>query len=162
MKETFTSRRSRPAMSLGAVLVVVTVSGCSDDGGTPGGPGGATSTSTGAGGTTPSCPVGGGGAGLPEPRPLGDLTGPWQLFIDDYLIDHLDGVSRSYHPFEKYAENPVMVADQPWEDTYAYVYGRVMPAEDGSGYRMWYSALDIWATSRWPRMSAATDVEPLG
>jgi hypothetical protein len=69
---------------------------------------------------------------------LGDLTGPWQLFVDDHLIARRDGtVSRVYHAFEKYAGNPIMVADKPWEAN-VVACNAVLPAEDGAGYRMWY------------------------
>ncbi|HPU25184.1 MAG TPA: hypothetical protein PK458_03285 [Phycisphaerae bacterium] len=71
-------------------------------------------------------------------RSLNDLTGPWQLFIDDYLIASRDAtIERVYHAFEKYPGNPIMVADQPWENN-VVVCNTVLPEEDGSGYRMWY------------------------
>ncbi|UCD27541.1 MAG: hypothetical protein JSV03_10520, partial [Planctomycetota bacterium] len=72
---------------------------------------------------------------------LDDLTGPWQLFVDDYLITTKTNVVRTYHPFEKYAGNPIMVADKPWkegEDRSYVTSGTVLPNEDGSGYRMWH------------------------
>ena len=71
-------------------------------------------------------------------KALDDLTGPWQLFVDDCLVTEKINVVRNYHSFEKYADNPVMSADKPWEGSNVYLYGTVMPAEDGSGYRMWY------------------------
>lgn len=87
---------------------------------------------------------------------LGDLTGPWQLFVDDYLIEDKDSVIRTYHQFKKHPGNPVLVADRPWEGTLVYLYGTVLPAEDGNGYRMWYHSYHIqdrkyrnlYATSR--------------
>jgi hypothetical protein len=75
-------------------------------------------------------------------KSLGDLSGPWHLFVDDYLVAHKDNVTRTYHPFEKHAGNPVLNPDRPWEGRNAYVYGSVLPAEDGRGYRMWYHS---WA-----------------
>jgi len=71
-------------------------------------------------------------------KSLGDLTGPWQLFVDDYLIKSKVDVVRTYHPFEKYPGNPIIVSDQPWEGGMIRV-NSVLPAEDGNGYRMWYS-----------------------
>jgi hypothetical protein len=73
-------------------------------------------------------------------KSLGDLTGPWQLFMDDYLIGSKDSVLRRYHPFEKYTNNPIVVVDQPWEYTVVSC-ATVLPSEDGKGYRMWY---DSW------------------
>lgn len=75
------------------------------------------------------------------PRSLNDLTGPWQLFVDDYAVESRSGVTRVYHPFTKYPHNPVLVADRPWEGNHIYVYGTVLPNESGPGYRLWYHAL---------------------
>jgi hypothetical protein len=90
------------------------------------------------------------------PKSLGDLSGPWQLFIDDSAIAEKSNLKRTYHPFKKYAANPVLVADQPWEGDIAYVYGSILPTEDGTGYRVWYHAYhdsekayrNLYATSR--------------
>ncbi len=73
-------------------------------------------------------------------KSLGDLTGPWQLFLDDYLVASKDNVVRRYHPFEKYTNNPIVVVDQPWEYTVVSC-ATVLPADDGKGSRMWY---DSW------------------
>ncbi|HRE07774.1 MAG TPA: hypothetical protein PKX00_19315, partial [Opitutaceae bacterium] len=84
----------------------------------------------------------------------GDLTGPWQLFIDDSAIRDKTDVTRRYHRFEKHPRNPVLSPDRPWEGKVAYLYGSVLPGEDGTGYRMWYHALseggywNLYATSR--------------
>lgn len=70
-----------------------------------------------------------------------DLTGPWELMVDDYLIDYKENVVRQYHPFVKYGDNPVLKADKPWEGTTSYLYGTVLPEESPrKGYRMWYHA----------------------
>ncbi len=76
------------------------------------------------------------GAGAAES--LSDMTGPWQLFIDDYLISARSGVVRTYHPFKKHPGNPVIRPDLPWMDQVVKA-GQVLPDEDGSGYRMWHS-----------------------
>jgi hypothetical protein len=86
-------------------------------------------------------------------KSFADLTGPWQLFVDDYLIDEKINVTRAYHPFEKYSGNPVLVADKPWEGRTSYVYGTVLPEEQEEGYRMWYQGwtgkeyTNLYATS---------------
>lgn len=76
-----------------------------------------------------------------EPRSLNDLTGPWQLMVDDYCVASKRDVVRTYHPFEKHPGNPVLTYDRPWEGTNVYLYGTVLPNESGRGYRMWYHAL---------------------
>ena len=74
----------------------------------------------------------------PAQDPLVDLTGSWQLFVDDYLVAETTNVSRSYYQFQKVSSEPVLEADQPWESDFVYTYGSVLPQEDGDGYRMWY------------------------
>ena len=71
---------------------------------------------------------------------IDDLTGPWQLLVDDYLIAAKTNVARTYHPFQKYAGNPVLVPQQAWEQL-TYIYGTVLPNETRTGYRMWYQTL---------------------
>jgi hypothetical protein len=83
------------------------------------------------------------------------------LFVDDALVQDMQGLVRSYHVFERYPGNPVMVADQPWEDSYVYLYGRVMPDEGGSGYRMWYSCLDFHDPAGGSRVLYATSPDGL-
>ena len=98
----------------------------------------------------------------PESRSLGDLRGPWQLFVDDYLVAKKQGLVRTYHAFEKYAGNPVITGDRTWEGNRVYVYGTLLPSEEGPGYRLWYHAaadgyLNLYATSedgiKWNRPS---------
>ena len=86
-----------------------------------------------------------------------DLIGPWQLLVDDYPVASKTNVIRTYHPFQKYAGNPVLVVDKPWEGL-VYLYGTVLPNETRTGYRMWYhtlrtnslcsdASLELYATS---------------
>ena len=81
-----------------------------------------------------------------------DLTGHWQLFVDDYLVESKVNVERIYHPFTKHPNNPILVADKPWEGRTSYLYGTVLPNETGDGYKMWYHAwlgeyTNLYATS---------------
>ena len=86
---------------------------------------------------------------------LGDLTGPWVLFADDHAVAVKEDVARVYHAFEKHLGNPIMRADKPWEGTRAYLYGSVLPNENGKGYRMWYHS---WADGEY-RMLYATSAD---
>ena len=89
-------------------------------------------------------------AAIAEPaRSLNDLTGPWQLFIDDHLVASREGVNRVYHAFEKHPGNPIMVASKPWEAG-VVVCNAVLPTEDGTGWRMWYYS---WAPKDDPKRS---------
>lgn len=89
----------------------------------------------------------------PADRSLNDLSGPWQLFVDDWLIAEKVGVQRTWHAFEKHPGNPVMTADRPWEGSVVYLYGTVLPAEQGSGYRMWYHS---WAEGEYRKLYATS------
>ena len=93
----------------------------------------------------------------PEPEPreraLGDLTGPWQLFVDDYLVEEKVQVKRTYHPLQKDPRNPLLVSEGSWKEERTIPYGTVLPGTDGKGYRMWYDVWDgdchnLYATSR--------------
>jgi hypothetical protein len=68
--------------------------------------------------------------------PLGDLSSPWYLMVDDGHIQYRD-VQRLYHPFQKYSSNPIMRADKSWEGDIIQLYGTVFP-----GFRMWYSSMN--------------------
>ncbi len=84
-----------------------------------------------------------GGRTILASESLSDLTGPWRLFIDDYNVAARTNTTRTYHAFQKYAANPVLIADRPWEGANIYVYGTVLPNESGPGYRMWYHSLNF-------------------
>ena len=90
----------------------------------------------------------------PAERSLSDLTGSWQLLVDDWLVATRQDVQRTWHPFEKHSANPVLAADKPWEGKICYVYGTVLPGEDGRGYRMWYHS---WAEREYRKLYATSD-----
>ncbi len=66
----------------------------------------------------------------------GSLADGWYLLVDDGHIQFRD-VERLYHPFQKYAYNPIMRADRTWEGHIIQLFGTVMP-----GFRMWYSSFN--------------------
>lgn len=70
-------------------------------------------------------------------RSLGDLSGPWQLFVDDHLVASRSNVTRRYHAFQKHPANPLVVVDRPWEHNVVNAT-TVLPNETGDGFRMWY------------------------
>lgn len=83
----------------------------------------------------------------------GDLTGPWQLLVDDSLVASKENVKRTYHPFAKHPCNPVLVPDKPWEGQSAYIYGTVLPDEGTTGYRLWYHS---WASGEYRNLYATS------
>ncbi|MEP0841490.1 MAG: hypothetical protein HRF43_02115, partial [Phycisphaerae bacterium] len=75
--------------------------------------------------------------GVQAAKPLGDLTGDWRLFVDDYLVASKSRITRQYYAFKKHPDNPLIVPDKPWERDVVSC-STVLPTEDGTGYRMWY------------------------
>ena len=62
-----------------------------------------------------------------------------QLFLDEEVIDHLNGLKRTLHQPTKYEDNPVIVSEHPWEDAHIFLYGSVL-YEDGE-FKMWYDGV---------------------
>lgn len=62
-----------------------------------------------------------------------------QLFIDDYLIEKTENIIRRLIPFAKDSNNPLVVADQPWEARMAVPQGSVIFDEEDHIYKMWYT-----------------------
>ena len=64
-----------------------------------------------------------------------------QLFLDDHIVDTMDGVIRQFHRPTRWEGNPVIQADQPWERGGGGVYlfgGTVMYDEEDGLFKMWY------------------------
>jgi hypothetical protein len=76
----------------------------------------------------------------PGPKSFSDLTGPWQLFVDDHLIDSMSQLVRRYHPFQKHDANPLNYPSDK------IGRGTVLPDPEGKGYRRWVNA-NTMATS---------------
>lgn len=70
-----------------------------------------------------------------------EISSTRQLFLDDHIIDTMDGVVRQFHRPTRWEGNPVIQADQSWERGGGGVYlfgGTVMyDGEDGL-FKMWY------------------------
>ncbi len=60
-----------------------------------------------------------------------------QLFIDDWLIESLEGVRRQLNQPTKHKQNPVLVKDKPWE-VGAPGYGTVHYDPKAKLFKMWY------------------------
>ncbi len=69
-----------------------------------------------------------------------------QFFIDEAIIEEMQGLTRVLHSAQSYENNPVLRCDQPWEnDLHVEQYGSVLYDEEEQIYKMWYQLLD------WPR-----------
>jgi hypothetical protein len=62
-----------------------------------------------------------------------------QLFIDDYLIASLQGLTRELHQPVKHPRNPLVRADRPWEDPHIAL-GFVLHDGAQGPFRMWYNS----------------------
>ncbi|HNT36029.1 MAG TPA: hypothetical protein PKH07_13660 [bacterium] len=77
-------------------------------------------------------------AGASEISPEGPLTGPYpwrRLFLDAMVVEESQGVKRVFHKAQKYAGNPIMVKDHPWEGVGPNTCAVIQ--EEGK-FRMWY------------------------
>ncbi len=71
-----------------------------------------------------------------------------QLFVDDYLIAKTDGITREVHQAIKYAGNPLVGPDHPWERTplregcpFHFVHRDIKTGR----FRMWYAGYSAYA-----------------
>ena len=69
------------------------------------------------------------------PIPMGDHR---QLFVDDYVISQMEGVSRVLNQPRKHPDNPLVRVEHPWDGDLMDMYGAVVFDEVQSTYKMWY------------------------
>ena len=81
--------------------------------------------------------------GLDVPTPPACLTlgREKHLLIDDWSITETRNVHRIFHRPVKHRNNPLIVADKPWEPLALFLAGGVERQTSGS-YRMWYCSAD--------------------
>jgi hypothetical protein len=63
--------------------------------------------------------------------------GQRQLFLDDVGLEKTEGVLRKLLPAARAPNNPVLTADEPWEQ-YCSQYGTVLFDDKSQTFRMWY------------------------
>ena len=61
-----------------------------------------------------------------------------QLFLDDYLIEKLDGLERIYPPARKHPKNPLMVLELPSEGWGIHMDGTCLRDPETGLFRLWY------------------------
>jgi len=62
-----------------------------------------------------------------------------QLFVDDFVIDKLDGTKRLAHQFVKHPANPILQAEAPWEENWLDPFMcSVHYDESTRSFKMWY------------------------
>jgi hypothetical protein len=82
---------------------------------------------------------------LRQPPEVIDVSVGRQLFVDDFLIESMTNLSRSYYQAEMHTNNPVLQPDQAWEQ--GPKEWMAMPDQDGMWwdptnyhFKMWYRA----------------------
>jgi len=61
-----------------------------------------------------------------------------QLFIDDYIIEHLEEVRKVLNQPTKHPRNPLVIRDRAWEG-YAITHGSVVRDAKTGAYQLWYN-----------------------
>jgi hypothetical protein len=61
-----------------------------------------------------------------------------QLLFDDQNLQRRHGLTRTMHQPVKYAGNPIVVKEKPWEGSGPFLYGTVMRDEAEGIFKMWY------------------------
>lgn len=64
--------------------------------------------------------------------------GERQLFLDGYGIESAIGLKRVVHPPLRYAGNPVLQGEHPWEKGSVSVYGTMLYDAEKKRFRLWY------------------------
>ena len=67
-----------------------------------------------------------------------ETTNNRQLFIDDLIVEEMNGVTRTLNQPVKYQGNPVLWPTKPWEGRRADLYASVMYDAAASLFKMWY------------------------
>ena len=70
-----------------------------------------------------------------------ELSSDTQVFVDDFLIERMERISRTLHSPQKARENPVLKADRPWEGDLPLEGGTVLFDEEEQLFKMWYNSL---------------------
>ncbi|MCY2963652.1 MAG: hypothetical protein NT069_08395, partial [Planctomycetota bacterium] len=75
------------------------------------------------------------------PKPNLEFTverGTRQLFLDDFGVQEVAGLTRKMHSPDRHAGNPVLRGEFPWEKNSTSVYGTMLYDEARKRFRLWY------------------------
>jgi len=87
------------------------------------------------------------------------IKGNRQLFIDNYVVEHMDNLVKRLHQPVRHDDNPVIRVDRPWERTVGYA--TILHDEQDGCFKAWYATLGglAYATSedglRWDKPNLA-------
>ena len=69
------------------------------------------------------------------------IAGRRQLFLDDWLIEKLDNLTRRQGQPEKHPKNPVFRRERPWEAARCELYGSAVWDPDNKRLQLFYSSM---------------------
>jgi hypothetical protein len=72
------------------------------------------------------------------PKPFVVERGVRQLFLDDFGIESMDGLTRVLNQPTRYPGNPVLKGENPWEMASTSVYGTMLYEPETKLFRLWY------------------------
>ena len=72
---------------------------------------------------------------IQKPRKVGSVH---QLFIDDDLIESVDGLQRIVNQPVRHHANPVLTYEKPWEGNCVITWGSVLYDEEEKLFKIWY------------------------
>lgn len=77
---------------------------------------------------------------VPKPPNVFDVGNAKQLFVDDWIVHHSEGLNRVFHAATKYDGNPLLTPTEPWEVPSVLLSGTVIydPDRREDRFRMWY------------------------
>ena len=74
-------------------------------------------------------------------EPLDIEPGVRQLFLDDHVVENIEGLQRVTHQATKSPHNPVLRRGKPWETFRVMLYGTVVYDEEDQLFKMWYAPI---------------------
>ena len=63
------------------------------------------------------------------------------LFLDDHVVENIEGLQRVTHQATKSPPNPVLRRGKPWETFRVMLYGTVVYDEEDQLFKMWYAPI---------------------
>ena len=87
-------------------------------------------------------------AGAEKPMESIELGGKRQLFVDNYVVEHLENLRKVLHQPQKHPQNPVLRPERPWEERIEWA--NVLRDEEERIFKAWYLTGEglAYATSR--------------
>ncbi len=81
------------------------------------------------------------GKAIPKSPSVQNLGREKHLLIDDWSVSDTRNIRRTFHRPVKHGQNPLVMADKPWEPVQLYLFGGAERRANGQ-YRMWYCTPD--------------------